>query len=289
MILVTGATGSFGKATVNFLLQKEMNPNQISVLVRDSDKVSDLKEKGIDVRIGDYDDYSSLLTAFRGIDKLLLVSGSDILNRQQQHLNVINAAKEAGVKHIIYTSFSRKNETVTNPLGIVATAHIETDNAIKASGIPYTILLNSLYADVLPMFFGEKVLETGIFLPAGNGKVPYATRQDMAEVAANILMTDGHENIQYVLSNTENYTMQDAASILSDLTGKEIHYLNPSVEDFISTLSSRGVPKEAIGGIVSFCEAIKIGEFETKQTDFERLLGRKPTSLKDYLKTIYKA
>jgi len=289
MILVTGVTGNFGKAAAHFLLQKGMNPNQISVLVRDPKKVSGLKEKGIDVRIGDYNDYSSLLKAFRGIDKLLFVSGNDILNRQQQHLNVIKAAKEAGVKHIIYTSFSRNNETATNPLGIVATAHIETDKAIKASGIPYTILLNTLYADALPMFFGEKLLETGIFLPAGNGKVPYATRQDMAEVAATALMTDGHENKQYALSNTENYSMQDAASILSEITGKEIHYSNPSVEDFISTLSNIGVPKEAIGGMVSFCEAIKTGEFETDRTDFERLLGRKPTSLKDYLKTIYNA
>lgn len=155
MILVTGATGHFGGATIEYLLKKDVAPEEISVLVRNASKATTLKEKGISVKIGDYNDYPSLLDAMKGVDKLLLVSGTDIANRLDQHKRAIDAAKEAGVKQVIYTSFARKNETASNPLGPVGASHIATDRYLKASGLPYTIMLNGLYADVLPMFLGE--------------------------------------------------------------------------------------------------------------------------------------
>ncbi len=284
MILITGATGQLGKATIDFLLKK-IPADKIAVLARDKSKAADLKAKGIDVRIGDYNDYSSLVNAFKGIDKLFFVSGNDVAIRQKQHEAVVRAAKEAGVKHIIYTSFARRNESDTNPLGILATSHIETDKLIKASGIPYTIMLNGLYADVLPMFFGDKVLETGIFLPAGDGKAAYTTRLDIAEAAANLLTTEGHENKEYKIANTENYSLQDAAAILSDLSGKSVSYTSPTAEVYTDTLSKAGVPMEYIGMFASFSEAIKQGEFKTSTTDLEKLLGRKPVTLKNYFKS----
>ncbi|WP_278035741.1 NmrA family NAD(P)-binding protein [Flavobacterium nitratireducens] len=162
-ILVTGATGNFGKATIDFLLNKGIAPANISALVRNESKAVDLAAKGIQLRIGDYDNYESLVAAFQGIEKLVLVSGTDLANRSSQQLNAVKAAKEAGVKHILYTSFERKNETETSPIAFLAQSHIDTDNAIKASGINYTIFRNNLYLDVVPMFLGEKVLEQGIF------------------------------------------------------------------------------------------------------------------------------
>lgn len=284
MILITGATGHLGKATIEFLLKK-IPADKIAALARDENKAAALKAKGIDVRIGDYSNYSSLVNAFKGIDKLFFVSGNDVAIRQKQHETVVKAAKEAGVKHIIYTSFARKNESETNPLGILATSHIETDKLIKASGIPYTIMLNGLYADVLPMFFGDKVLETGIFLPAGDGKAAYTTRLDIAEAAANLLTTEGHENKEYVIANTENYSLQDAAGILSDLSGKPVSYTSPTAEVYTDTLLKAGVPMEYIGIFASFSEAIKQGEFKTSTTDLEKLLGRKPVTLKNYFKS----
>lgn len=284
MILITGSTGHLGKATIDFLLKK-IPADKIAALARDEKKAADLKAKGIDVRIGDYSDYSSLVAAFKGVDKLFFVSGNDVAVRQKQHETVVKAAKEAKVKHIIYTSFARRNESGTNPLGVVATSHIETDKLIKASGIPYTIMLNSLYADVLPMFFGDKVLETGIFLPAGDGKVPYTTRLDIAEAAANLLTTEGHENKEYIIANTENYSLQDAAGILSELYGQSVSYTSPTAEVYTDTLSKAGVPVEYIGMFASFSEAIKQGEFKTSTTDLEKLLGRKPVTLKNYFKS----
>ncbi|MEI6577213.1 MAG: SDR family oxidoreductase [Bacteroidota bacterium] len=286
MILVTGATGHFGGATIDFLLKK-MPAGEIAALVRDENKATELKAKGVDVRVGNYDDTASLIQAFQGVDKLLLVSGSDIMNRQKQHVAAIDAAKQAGVKHIVYTSFSRKNETETSPIGIVATAHIETDKYIKKSGIPYTLMLNGLYADVLPMFFGEKVMETGVFLPAGDGKVSYMTRREMAEAAANILSSEGHANKTYVISNTENYSLFEAADILSEIAGKKVTYLNPSAERFIEAMTNMGVPQDGIMAMSSFSEAIRVGEFETSHTDIIQLLGRAPLSLKEYLGTVY--
>jgi NAD(P)H dehydrogenase (quinone) len=111
MILVTGATGHFGKSTIDFLLKKGISSTNIVALVRDEEKAADLKNKGVVLRIGDYDNYTSLVNAFKGVEKLLFVSGSDIFKRGAQHQNVVTAAKEAGVQHIVYTSFQGKNET----------------------------------------------------------------------------------------------------------------------------------------------------------------------------------
>ncbi|MES2239190.1 MAG: SDR family oxidoreductase [Bacteroidota bacterium] len=286
-ILVTGATGNFGKLTIDFLLKKGVNAKNISALVREEAKATDLAAKGISLKIGDYDNYDSLLAAFQGIDKLLLVSGTDLANRSKQQLNAVQAAKEAGVKHIIYTSFERKNETETSPIAFLAQSHIDTDNAIKASGLNYTIFRNNLYLDVLPMFLGEQVLESGIYFPAGEGQAAYVSRADLAEAAAAVLITEGHENKEYSMNNVANYSMKNIADILREITNKKVNYINPTSEEYAATLKSAGVPEEYIGMFVGFAEAIKQEEFKVLTTDLEKLLGRKPTSLADFLKQVY--
>lgn len=287
MILVTGATGNYGKATIDFLLKKGISANSISALVRDVAKAEDLKTKGINLKIGDYDNYAALLEAFKGIDKLLLVSGSDVVNRGKQQENAVKAAKEAGVKHILYTSFERKNDTQTSPISFLAQSHIDTENLIKASGLTYTIFRNNLYLDALPMFFGEQVLETGIFLPAGDTKSAFALRNDMAEAAANVLTSQGHENKEYSLSNTENVSLQEIAQDLSEIVGKQINYISPPQDFYVKTLTGAGVPTEYVEMFASFAEAIKQGEFSTKKTDLENLLGRKPMTAKAFLREVY--
>ncbi len=287
MILVTGASGNYGKATIDFLLKKGIPANSISGLVRNEDKVEDLKAKGINLRIGDYDNYDTLIEAFKGVEKLLLISGSDVANRGQQHKNVVNAAKAAGVKHILYTSFERKNDTETSPIYFLAKSHIETEEFIKESGLTYTIFRNNLYLDVLPMFFGEKVLTTGIFLPAGDAKSAYALRSDMSEATANVLTSTGHDNKVYSLNNTENVSLQEIAQDLSEIVGKEISYVSPSKDVYTETLTKAGVPAQYIGMFSDFAEAIKQGEFSAEKTDLENLLGRKPTSARAFLKEVY--
>lgn len=286
-ILITGATGQLGRATIDFLIQKGIAANQISALARSAEKAADLSAKGIKIKIGDYLDYSSLLAAFNGVEKLFFISGSELGTRVEQHRNAINAAKEAGVKHIIYTSGFRKNETDTSPVAFLIRQHSETEKFIRAGGISYTFLLNGLYADVLPGFLGENVLETGVFLPAGNGKAAFTVRLDIAEAAANILLTTGHENKKYVFTNTENTGLNEVADFLGELSGKQVKYLNPSKAEYLETVMKAGLPQEYAEMIVSFSEAIEQGEFEAEDTDLERLLGRKPTSIFNYLKQVY--
>ena len=287
-ILITGATGHFGKATIEYLLQKGINANQIYALVREENKAGDLKAKGINIVIGNYDDYASLTTAFNGVDKLLFISASDINKRLPQHENVVKAAKEAGVKHVVYTSFERKNETETSPIWGLAQAHLNTEKWLTESGLTHTILRNNLYMDFIPFCIGEKVLQTGtIYLPASSGKVSAALRSEMAEAAANILATSGHENKTYNITNTEAYTYADVASYISEATGKEIQYVSPSVDEYNQTLTNAGVPAEYIGIFSGFSTAQAQGDLEAVSNDLQNLIGRKPTSLKDFLKIVY--
>lgn len=287
MILVTGATGNYGKSTIDFLLKKGYSSSNIVALVRDEEKAADLKSKGITIRIGDYNNYEQLVAAFTGVEKLLLVSGSDVVNRGKQQENVVNAAKQAGVKHILYTSFERKNDTETSPIALLGKSHIDTENLIKASGLTYTIFRNNLYLDALPMFFGEQVLTTGIFLPAGDAKSAFAWRNDMAEATANVLTSQGHENKEYSLSNTENISIREIAQDLTEIVGKQINYVSPPQDVYLETLTKAGVPAEYIGMLAGFAEAIKQGEFSTEKTDLETLLGRKPTTAKQYFSMVY--
>lgn len=289
-ILVTGATGNFGKTTIDFLLKKGIAATNISALVRDETKASDLKAKGITIKVGEYDNYESLVTAFQGIDKLLLVSATDLANRSKQQLNAVKAAKEAGVKHILYTSFERKNETETSPIAFLAQSHIDTDNAIKASGLQYAIFKNNLYLEVLPMFLGEQVLETGIFFPAGDTSAAYVSRNDLAEAVANVLISENKESKEskeYAMNNVENYSMKNIADILSKITNTTVNYTSPSPEVYSDVLTNAGVPGEYVGMFVGFAAAIQQGEFKTTATDLENLLGRKPISLEDFLKQVY--
>jgi NAD(P)H dehydrogenase (quinone) len=287
-ILITGATGKFGRATINFLLEKGIPANTISAFVRDEVKASDLKSKGISLKVGDYDNYSSLVNAFKGTDKLLLISGTDIAKRTKQQENAVKAAKEAGVKHVIYTSFQRKNDTSASPIALVAEAHIMTEKRVIESGMAFTIMKNNLYMDMVQMFIGDKVLETGvIYQPGGEGKAAYTFRDDMAQAAAQILATDGHENKIYEITSDTAYTFRDIAEILSLLTGKTIGYVSPSKEEFVKTLSAAGVPMDYISIIASFADAVKQGEFANTGTTLEKLIGRKPTTLKEFLSKIY--
>ncbi len=288
-ILVTGATGNLGKAVTESLLKKTAAAN-ISVLVRDADKAAAFKNQGVNVLVGNYDNYASLIAAFKGIDKVYMVSGNDIANRKQQHDNVVNAAKEAGVKHVVYTSFQRKNETDSTPINFVASSHLSTERQLKASGLTYTILQHGIYADMIPIFAGAHLLENKtIFLPAGEGKTAYAVRTDQAEAGAIVLLdeTDKYNNKSIELAGNEGISWGQVATMISEITGEQIVYVSPSNQEFTAALTNAGVPAEIIGLMAGFSNAADEGEFENVTHELETILGRKPITVAAYLQGVY--
>lgn len=288
MILITGCTGPFGNAAVKFLLEKGIAANQISGFARNEKKSAELKEKGIEIRMGTYDDYPSLVNAFKGIDKLLFVSGSELGKRDDQHKNIIRAAKEASVKHIVYTSFERRDDITDIPAAFISRTHIETEKMIRETGISYTFLRNALYAEGLPGFLGSDVIEKGISMPAGDGKVPFASRTDLAEAAAVVISdVNSHLNKSYSTVNIKNYSFYDIASILSDITGKKVKYLNLPAEEYRQRMLQAGMHEQAVNMMVSWGEGIRRGYFGSESSDLEKLIGRKPEDLKSILRKLY--
>ena len=285
MILVTGATGQLGKIVIENLMKKTA-ANQIAALVRDPNKAAELKDKGVDIRVGDYSDVASLDQAMRGIEKVLLISGTDEVNRVQQHQNVVDAAKRAGVKFIAYTGrFMKDPDTSGNHL---MDGHFKTDALIKESGLTYALFQNALYMDSLQFFLGgERVFETGILIPAGHGKVAYALRRDLGEAIAQVLLEDVGESRIYKLTASEAWSFDDVAATLSELSGKTITYTSIDRPTFEAQMSQRGLPAQTYQRIADFYGDIRDGQLDEVTSEMETLLGRKPTALKEGLKILF--
>ncbi len=284
MILVTGATGHLGSAAVSHLLKNTAASN-IVAFARDENKATHLKEKGIEVRIGTYDDISSLDLAMQGIEKVLLIS-SNGPNKLHQHKNVIDAAKKAGIKHITFTSIALK-DMKTSALKPLMEDLYQAEDYIKESGLTYTLLRNTLYSGATPLFGGEKVIQTGINLPTGTGKVPFALRREMGEAAANALLQNGHENKTYELTASDLYSYEDVADALSALTGETVTYTDADPVTFPAKLKEFGLPEIVVLLITGFSADVKNHQFEIVTKDLEKLLGRKPASLKEGLKEVF--
>lgn len=289
-ILVTGATGPLGEAVITTLLEKK-DASSIRALVRDEAKTKALKEKGVSIAIGDYNDYSALVEATKGIGTVVLISGNDLQNRANQHLNVIRAAKENGVEKIIYYSLQRKDDREDGGLlGNKTIAHYITEKALIASGMTYVILQVALYSDMIPLFAGQQMVETKtIYLPAENGKAAYALRTELGEAAAIIAIdeTGKYDNRSIVLTGTEAISWAAIADMLSDITGNKFKYISPDVPEFLETMKKNGAPEWLGPALAEMQQAIAHGEFAKATDDLETILGRKPETVFNYLKTIY--
>lgn len=280
MILITGANGHLGSQTVDFLM--DQNPNtEIAGLVRSEEKGAELKEKSVEIRIGDYTDYSSIEKAVQGIDTLLLISSSTLKRRAEQHNNVIDAAKKAGVNQIFYTSIVRADKKLS-PL---STDHAETEKLIKESGIAYTIYRHTFYMEFLPLFLGN-AMETGQWaFPSGGKAINLALRSEMAEALANGLADPKkHENTIYEITSGQAYTLDEIAGLLSEASGKEITYMDISVSEFQNVLEEIELPEEQIVMSVMTAQTFVNGALDFTFEDMEKLLGRKPTRLDAFIK-----
>jgi len=284
MILVTGATGHLGTAVINHLLKKTSLDNFIA-LVRSEEKAQPLRNKGVQVRIADFDDIASVGKAFDGIEKLLLIS-TNAHNRAEQQKAVVGEARKSDIKHIVYTGISMEDVN-TSALKMLMKSHFQTEDYIKESRLSYTFLRNALYTDVIPMYVGKKVFETGIYLPAGNGKTPFALRKEMGEAAANVLLQTGHENKTYDITGNELYSYADVAQALSEISGKTVNYIDADPEEYSEKLKNFGVSEFMISLIAGFATDNKNHQYEIVTDDLEKLIGRKPSALKEALKEIY--
>ena len=290
--LITGATGHLGGRVAQLLLDRK-GANNLAILSRHPSgaTTTDFRSRGVDVREGDYANSAELREAFRGIEVLYFVSSSDVENRLAQHRNVVEAAKQAGVEHILYTSSVRKTEGPATVLHPIVDAHKQTEDWIKGSGIDYTILRHNLYAEVAPLFIGDRDQlrqSKTVYLPAQDGRVALAPRADLAEAAAIILSDPrAYRNQTLSLNGSEAVTFGEVADMLSDITGEKINYVSPEREEFRQTMQGYGVPDDAIWMTDIFSTGIAQGEFAGPADDLESILGRKTQSLRDFFRGTY--
>jgi NAD(P)H dehydrogenase (quinone) len=283
-ILVTGVTGLIGKATVEHLLKKGVPASQIIGLSRKKENTEDLAEKGVEVRLGDYFDYDSLLRAFEGVDKLMLTSAVAFTDRFTQHYNVITAARQAGVKHVVYMAIMRKKGS-GRIMPEVTESDLFTEQVLKSSGLDYTILYHPPFTDVLSFHYGANPYENGIKVPANKGKMAPATRFELAEAHAEILSMPGHENKTYSLGGSDVVSFSDIAKILAEIKGQPVSLTTITAEEYIDRIVARGFARNVAEFITSWIVAIEEGEFEYQSGDMERLLGRKTKTVREYIES----
>jgi len=278
-IAVTGATGQLGQLVVNGLLEKGTSIKVIAV-VRDEKKALPLVKRGAEVRVAHYGDPAALKAAFSGVDRLLLISSSEVGQRIEQHKNVINAAKAAGVKHIVYTSAPRATTTTL----IIAPEHKATEENILQSGMEYTILRNNWYTENYKDQV-ETASKTGtIVSAAGAGRVASATRADFAAGAVAVLLGTGHEGKIYELGGDYAWDYNELAETIGEIIGKPVVYKAVDAGTLIDILKSAGLDEGMAGFIAALDGNIAKGALSEVTGELSRLIGRPTTSLRKGLK-----
>ncbi|WP_312411999.1 SDR family oxidoreductase [Pseudescherichia sp.] len=281
MIAITGATGHLGQLTFTELL-KTVPASQLVAIVRNPAKAESQAQQGVTIRQAEYTDRAALTAALEGVEKLLLISSSEVGQRATQHRNVIDAAKAAGVKFIAYTSLLHADRS---PLGLHV-EHVDTEQYLAASGIPYALLRNGWYSENY-LASVPPALAHGVFIgSAGEGKIASATRADYAAAAAKVISSEGHAGKVYELAGDEAWTLSELAAELSKQSGKPVVYQNLSEADFAEALKGAGLP-EAFANLLADSDvgASKGGLFDDSRT-LSTLIGRPTTPIHDSLRDI---
>ena len=278
MIVITGATGKLGQHVIASLLTS-VPADHIIAAVRNPAKAVNLTALGVQVRQADYNDGASLDAAFKGATKILLISSSEVGQRAQQHQNVIDAARRAGVALLAYTSVLRAD---TSPLGLAA-EHVITEAAIRASGLPYTFLRNGWYLENHTEHLAP-VLEHGVVLGAAqNGRFSSAARADYAAAAAVVLTADKPQAI-YELAGDHGFTLAEYAAEVARQSGKAIVYNDLPQADFKAALVSVGVPEGFADLLADSDAGAAKGALEDNGKQLSALIGRPTTRLLDAVK-----
>ncbi len=292
-IIVTGASGQFGHAAATMLLER-VPAEDLVFLSRTPENLTDLAASGAHIRRADFDDPSTLPVAMEGGERMLLISTVRVGSRVEQHTNAVEAAVARGVKHVVYTSLLGVR-TPGNP-SIEGYDHIATERMIEASGLAWTHLRDSLYAEAVATAMAIPALLAGRKPEnAGDGRVPIVSRDDCVATAVGVLTQDGHANKAYDVTGPELWTLPDAMALIARMAGKPIEVERVDDEGMFAYFDSLGVPRKASDivpdgpipwaseGMVTFGQSIREGFMDIETNDVERVTGRAPRTLRSVL------
>jgi NAD(P)H dehydrogenase (quinone) len=279
-LFVTGASGHLGRRVVEILLEK--GSGKIVAGTRKPEKLADLAARGVEVRTADFDDPKGLQVALTGVDRVLIIS-TDAIDRPgrrlTQHRAAVAAAAGAGVKHAVYTSMPNPE---TSPV-VFAPDHLGTEQALKASGMSWTILRDCWYTEYLTMTLAPAVASGKLAAVAGQGGAPYVTREDCAQVAAAALESSDTSNRTWNTTGPDLVTYPELAKLASDLTGRTVEYVAVTPEERIAQLIAAGTPEPIARIMVSSQVAISQGKMGTPTTAVKELTGREPMGVREFL------
>ncbi len=274
-IVVTAASGHLGRLVVQDLLRRGIAPDHVVAGARSLPAVKDLADAGVRTVVLDYDQPDTVEAAVSAGDTLVLISGNDLANRDRQHAEVIAAARRAGAGHLVYTSGLRASDSPSP----IAASHAATEDEVRDSGIPFTILRNGWYtenyAHSVPAVRASGVLLSSV----GDGRVASATRQDFAEAVAAVVTSDGHLGKTYELSGDVAWSYDDLARGLGEILGRDVVHRSVPPEQHLQALTDAGVPEPMAQMAVAVDAGIRAGAFAFTNGDLTRLLGRPTTPL----------
>ncbi|MER9305056.1 SDR family oxidoreductase [Mesorhizobium sp. M0293] len=284
-LLVTGASGQLGRSVINHLLDTyKVPPEHIIATTRTPANLADLAARGVTIREADFNNRTLLETAFQGVDRLLIISTGELDlkdgRRLKQHETAVAAAKSAGVGHLLYTSMP--NPEPVSPV-LFANDHYGTEQAIKASGIAYTIFRNGWYQENLFMALPQAIASGHWYTSAGEGRIAHGARDDMAAAIAAGLAGVSNESKTYTLTGPQAYTTAEIAALVSEVTGKPLNVVQVPDEALTEGVKAAGVPEDFARIIVSFDANTRAGRIAMVTDTVETLSGRKSKTLKQFL------
>ena len=282
---ITGASGQLAKSVLRHLLTSQPGASVVAV-TRTPDKIAGAFGHGVKVSHGDFDDEAGLVGAFKGIDRLLLIPATDLTPdvRPRQHRAAVNAAVAAGVRHIIYVSSVGARPGPSD--GLLET-HWVTEQAVIASGLPWTLLRMNIYADS-QIDALKRAVASGVHTAAPNAPYAYVVRDDLGALAAAILGATGQEGVTFHGTGPISVTQERLAEAASRATGTSIRFAPSTPEEATAGLKAAGLPPMLIDVLSRFQRAGRDGAFDLISGDIERLTGRKPQAATDFVANVLK-
>jgi len=275
---VTGATGKLGRLVLDELLQKTDASNVVA-LARDPTALQAYDQLGVDVRQADYDDPGSVEAALQGVDRVLLISGNAVGQRERQHGAVIDAAKKAGASYLAYTSVLNAQDSKL----LLAAEHVLTENLLGKSGLNYDVLRMPWYSENYTSALAPSIEHGAIYGATGNGRLSTATRADLAGGAVGALLDSPGGKI-YEFAGDESWSMAEFAEEVGRQAGKPVQYVNQSEADYAKTLEGAGLPAAAAGFLASTSYLAGHGELYSESKDLSTLSGRPTTPIQETIR-----